>query len=80
MSFFNLRSFVEGGTPVAWFSTIRTSKGGGAPVSAERHLCSTTGAKMKGRPAAALEEDWRRGYTKPFAVDRRLKKDTILDF
>ena len=49
------------------------------PVSAERHLCSTTGAKMKGRPAAALE-DWRRGYTKPFAVDRRLKKDTILDF
>lgn len=35
---------------------------------------------MKGRPAAALEEDWRRGYTKPFAVDRRLKKDTILDF
>lgn len=34
---------------------------------------------MKGRPAAALE-DWRREYTKPFAVDRRLKKDTILDF
>lgn len=61
--------------------TIRTSKGGGAPVSAERHLSSsTTGAKMKGRPAAALDEDWRRGYTKPFAVDRRLKKDTILDF
>lgn len=27
MSFFNLRSFVEGWTPVSWFSTIRTSKG-----------------------------------------------------
>ncbi len=79
MSFFNLRSFVEGWTPVAWFSPFARARGG-APVSAERHLCSTTGAKMKGRPAAALDEDWRRGYTKPFAVDRRLKKDTILDF